>query len=85
MSIAKAMRKADYERKEIMNQAQEFLDIIDAWSKTKAETAKAALVTPFIRKIALIVTAFAIGTVQTFEPLCKTPKPCPECGNNGCS
>ena len=58
-----------------MGLAQEFLQNIDAWAKTKAGTEDALLLAPFIEKIAPIVTAFATGNAQAPEAPCKNPPP----------
>lgn len=50
-----------------MSLAQEFLQNIDAWAKSKAGIEEVILLTPFIGNIAPIVTAFATGNSQTNE------------------
>lgn len=58
-----------------MGLAQEFLQNIDAWAKTKAGTEEEPLLAPFIEEIAPIVTAFATGNAQVSKLPCKIPYP----------
>ena len=67
MGIAEAMKKVEQQRKERLDLAWEFLEINDAWAKTKAGTAVTATVTPLIESIATLVMSFAIGTTQANE------------------
>ncbi|KHJ31164.1 putative eka-like protein [Erysiphe necator] len=72
-SIVAAMEQAENERKERLALAQEFLELIDTWAKAKEDTYAAALVVPFIQKIAPIVTSFATGITcsdQTAPTFC---------------
>lgn len=58
------MENSEIARKLRLGLGQEFLRIIDTWTKTKVETEEVALVSPVIESIALIVTAFEIGTAR---------------------
>ena len=75
IGITETMQKAEQQRKERLGLARKFLEIIDAWAKTKAGTAASATVTPLIESIATIVTLFAIGTIQANEPSRKAHQP----------
>ena len=68
MGISVAMQKAEQQRKERPELAREFLEIIDAWAKTKAGTAASATVVHLIESIATIVALFAVGITQANEP-----------------
>lgn len=74
LSIAAAVEQSEHERRQRMSLAHEFLGIIDAWAKSKAETDATALVAPFIEKLAPILTAMAIGSAITNDPPYKTTR-----------
>ena len=75
LGIAAAMEQSERDRKQRMSLAQEFLQNIDAWAKSKAGTDGAALIAPFIEKISPIVTAFAISNVNATYNSSKNPFP----------
>lgn len=71
LGIAAAMEQSERHRVQRLGLAQEFLQNVDAWAKSKAGTPEAALLAPFIERIAPIVKDFAIGTAHTLGTPCK--------------